>query len=139
MFMEDGLYKGSRFRIKTGSENQKLTLRHFPRVSGTGLILNTWQSLCQLAMSFSSDPYRSSNSSFMAELKDSRASCLFGSPPFQRYVSHKRLNSTEGEIEGWYWNLGYCKKKPSSGVVTPRGRTMIFFWLVSSLLVRSCA
>jgi len=56
-----------------------LTARHSRRVSGTGSILRTRQSLCQLLMSFSSDPYRSSNSSLMATLNWDRAAFFSGS------------------------------------------------------------
>jgi hypothetical protein len=107
-------------------EELQRTARHPWRVSGTGRIFRTEQSLCQLRISFSSDPYKLSNSVFMATLNRLRATVLSGASLSHLYSSHKRLNSATGEFEGWDWNWGYWEKKLSSGVLIPRARTMVF-------------
>ena len=121
---------------QSGSEDRQLTARHSRRVSGTGLILKTWQSLCQFLISCSSDPYILSNSSFRAVLKALRAECHFQSWLSHSYKSHKRSNSTFGGFEGSYWKFEYREKKPSSGVSEPRGWALIFLWPGWGLLVR---
>ena len=122
---------------QSGSEDRQLTARHSRRVSGTGLILKTWQSLCQFLISCSSDPYRLSNSSFRAALKALRAARRFHSSSSQSlaYKSHKRSNSTFGEFEGSYWKSEYFEKKLSSGVSEPKGWVLIFLWPGWGLLV----
>ena len=125
---------------QSGSEDRQLTARHSRRVSGTGLIFKTWQSLCQFLISCSSDPYIVSNSSFKAILKASRAAiraAFRARPPFSHsYNLYKRSNSTFGGFEGSYWKFEYCEKKPSSGVSEPRGWALIFLWPGWGLLVR---
>jgi len=71
VFREDSLYADDKLcqvEKSKGPNKWQPTARHSLSLFGTGSILRTWQSLCQFLISFSSDPYKSPNSSLMATL-----------------------------------------------------------------------
>jgi len=96
LYADEKLYQAGKSKVPN---KWQPTAWHFLRVSGTGSILRTWQSLRQLLTFFSSDPYKSPNSFLMATLNLWRTSFS--------YSLQRRLNSATGGLEGSYRNLGY--------------------------------